>query len=209
MPISPMAGHSPNEPLLALTSPLSPNDSSSQLESHGSMSRLISDNSRMPLGVSPGGYLFLGARESSVGSWGSILLYRLASDSDPWDNDPRMSPSQHPWDRFSMGSDSGLSVHSIPSGLKCPTEKFNTGGKGTFLAYVYDPSQDQNGLPDAEDIMHGPETLDHDEGFRLSISGAVLTSPSSYFSYYTHLSFHSLSYHHLPTIEYAESGNQQ
>ncbi|KAF8522468.1 hypothetical protein BU17DRAFT_87082 [Hysterangium stoloniferum] len=141
MPISPMAGHSPNEPLLALTSPLSPNDSSSQLESHGSMSRLISDDSCTPLGVSPGGYFF------------------LASNSDPWDDDPRMSPSRHPWDQFSMGSDSGLSVHSIPSGSKCPTEKFDTGGKGTFLAYAYDPSQDQNGPPDAEDIMHGPKTL--------------------------------------------------
>ncbi|KAF8516940.1 hypothetical protein BU17DRAFT_92316 [Hysterangium stoloniferum] len=136
------------------------------------MSWLISDDSRMPLGVSPGGYLF------------------LASDSDPWDDDPRMSPSWHPRDRFSMGSDSGLSVHSITSGSKCPTEKFNTGRKGTFLAYVYDPSQDQNGPPDADDIMHGPETLDHDKGFQLSISGAVLTSPSSYFSYHTHLSFH-------------------
>ncbi|KAF8520593.1 beta-glucan synthesis-associated [Hysterangium stoloniferum] len=172
-PISPMAGHSPNEPLLASTSrqpsyvssPLNPNVSSSRPESRGSMSRMGHDDSYTPLGVGPGGYPFLGARESSVGSRGSMLLYRLASDSDPLDDDPRVSPSRHPRDRFSMGSDSGLSLHSVPSGSKYPTEKFGTGGKGAFLAYAYDPSQDQNGPPDAEDIMHDPETLDHDKRF--------------------------------------------
>ena len=176
-PVSPVQTTSLSEPLLASTSrhtsfyvssPLNPNTSHSRPESRGSMSRIASDESYTPLGVGMGGYPFLG-KDAVSSQRGSMLLYRLASDADPWDDDVQL-PRQDRFSsadiqqRYSVASDSGQSLFSAGSDSKYPTANEKLGvGKGAFLPYVYDPTSDQSSPPDADDALHDPTTLEHDQ----------------------------------------------
>lgn len=150
---------SPRQPYY-VSSPLNPH-SPSRPESRGSMSRLVSEES-FPLGVGPGGYPYMTQRgeSSTVGKGGNMLLYRLASDANTWDDEPPLPRPTGFRNRFSTGSDSGFSMHSANSESKYPQETFTPAGKGAFLAYAYDPSQDQNSPLDADDILHDPSIAD-------------------------------------------------
>lgn len=150
---------SPRQPYY-VSSPLNPH-SPSRPESRGSMSRLVPDES-LPLGVGPGGYPYMTQRgeSSTVGKGGNMLLYRLASDANTWDDEPPLPRPTGMRNRFSTGSESGFSMHSANSDSKYPQETFTPAGKGAFLAYAYDPSQDQMSPPDADDILHDPNASD-------------------------------------------------
>lgn len=177
-PASPNTPANLNEPLLPSTSrqasyyvssPLNPNFTP-RPESRGSLSRIASDESYAPPGVGAGGYPFVGQRDTLSSQRGSMLLYRLASDADPWDDElhippnPRFSGVDHPQPRYSVASDSGQSAFSTYSDSKYPVTNEKPGiGKGAFLPYAYDPTSDQSSPPDADDVLHDPATLEHDE----------------------------------------------
>ncbi|KAF8584647.1 glycoside hydrolase family 16 protein [Ramaria rubella] len=167
IPQSPTTPHNSHEPLLDpssrtpsyyVSSPLNPHGNS-RPASRGSMSRIASDESYTPLGVGPGGYPFMGQRDTVSSHRGSMLLYRLASDADPWDETP---PLRTPHQRDSIASESGQSIFSMDSKYPMAQEK-GASSKGAFLPYAYDPSSDQSSPPDADDVLHDPNTLEHDE----------------------------------------------
>lgn len=178
-PASPTTPVNLSEPLIAsssrqqsyyVSSPLNPNVTS-RPESRGSMSRIASDESYTPLGVGAGGYPLMGQRDTVSTQRGSMLLYRLASDADPWDEEMNVPPPhrfstvENPHPRYSVASDSGQSAFSIGSDSKYPVTNEKPGiGKGAFLPYAYDPTSDQTSPPDADDLLHDPSTLEHDEG---------------------------------------------
>ncbi|GJJ12902.1 hypothetical protein Clacol_007148 [Clathrus columnatus] len=154
-----------------VSSPLNPH-SPSRPDSRGSMSRLVSEES-FPLGVGPGGYPYISQRDASTNSQrGNMLLYRLASEAGAWDDEAPLPPPTSFRNRFSTGSESGLSIHSTNSDSKYPSERFLTAGKGAFLAYPYDPSQDQMSPPDADDLLHDPKAIEKSHGgSRLNVRG--------------------------------------
>lgn len=169
-PASPVATPNLSEPLLASTSrhtsfyvssPLNPNTNSRP------ESRLASEESYTPLGVGPGGYPTLG-RDTLSSQRGNMLLYRLASDADPWDDELHVPPQSRFEDspqRYSVASESGQSLFSVNSDSKYPITKEKPGfSKGAFLPYEYDPTSDQSSPPDADDILHDPSTLENDKG---------------------------------------------
>lgn len=101
-----------------------------------------------------------------------MLLYRLASEANAWDDEPPLPRPIGIRNRFSTGSESAFSIQSANSDSKYPTENFATAGKGAFLAYAYDPSQDQMSPPDADDLLHDPSIADKNgKGSKINLRG--------------------------------------
>ncbi|KIJ49083.1 glycoside hydrolase family 16 protein [Sphaerobolus stellatus SS14] len=73
---------------------------------------------------------------------------------------PLPPPSRFSSARFSIASDSGASTFSANSDSKYPTPNEKVIGKGAFLPYLYDPSEDQDSPPDADDILHDPDVTE-------------------------------------------------
>ncbi|KAF8514413.1 beta-glucan synthesis-associated protein-domain-containing protein [Gautieria morchelliformis] len=166
-PASPAEPATP-EPLLPasrqpsyVSSPLNPH-APSRPESRGS----LSPDAYAAPAVGPAGYPLL-PRDTPSGSLrGSMLLYRLASDADPWDDDVHAPPPPTPFSRSSVASDAALSLFGAPSDSKYPLAQAHekrAAAAGAFLPYVYDPTSDQSSPPDADDALHDPSTLARDE----------------------------------------------
>ena len=216
IPASPITPANPNEPLLASTSrqpsyfvssPLNPHAAASRPQSRGSVSRIASEESygganlSPSLAVGPGGYPLLGNRDTLASQHGSMLLYRLASDVDPWDDDRDPMPpggARFSTARYSVASDSGQSAFSVSSDSKYPVAKEKTPA-GAFLAYAYDPTSDQSSPPDADDALHDPSTLEHEDravaalnirGFvNVLVVGLLITALVCLFTLYPILTF--------------------
>jgi len=86
---------------------------------------------------------------ASVGSRGSMLLYRFSDGPD----DPLVPPNlSHP-DRSSIISTSGESFVSLSSDSKYPGILTERG----FVPYAYDPTMDEMDPADEEDFLHDPK----------------------------------------------------
>lgn len=132
-----------------VSSPLNPNSSigvRSRPASRGStyFNRIASEESQA-----------LAAQFGSIGGGsqrGSMVLYRLASDSD---GDALVPPKAFQNNRESVVSSSGDSVFSISSDSRFPTGQ-STLGRG-FVPYAYDPELEKDLPDDDDDYLHTPD----------------------------------------------------
>ncbi|PIL27407.1 hypothetical protein GSI_10555 [Ganoderma sinense ZZ0214-1] len=83
---------------------------------------------------------------------GSMVLYRLASDSD---TDALVPPKAFQNNRDSVISSSGDSIVSISSDSRFPTGQ-STLGRG-FVPYAYDPEVEKDLPDDDDDYLHTPD----------------------------------------------------
>ncbi|KAF7977403.1 hypothetical protein HWV62_4035 [Athelia sp. TMB] len=87
----------------------------------------------------------------SIGHRGSMVLYRLATESD---SGALLPPKFAEGNRDSVASSSGDSIFSLNSDSKYPTG--GAYGQRGLVPYAYDPEIDDAGPPDEEDLLHDP-----------------------------------------------------